>query len=220
LAAPLAAALAALAWIAAAKTSFVSPLTAALGLGLLLAALELAPRAAPPKLTASLAGALLVSLAFVGHAAAVGGVAGGVRIAIMATHLLLAGLWLGGLPALARALPSAGAQTEPLLRAFGKMGIGAAFLLATTGMIAAAWVVSLAGGPPGPRYLVTFAVKLGLISLLIAVASVNRWALTPLSASDPARAVSLLRWTVGLEQLLALAVVATVALLGQLDPAF
>lgn len=171
-----------------------------------------------PKVRAYVAGALLVSLACVGHASAVGGTAGAVRIAVMAIHLLFAGAWLGGLLPLVLALRTPGAETERTLRAFGQMAIGAVAALATTGLIIAAAVVSLAGGPPGKTYLVTFGVKLALVLGLGVVASINRWGLTPLAARDPVKARRMLWWTLGVEQSLALALLAAVAQLGLLDP--
>lgn len=171
-----------------------------------------------PKVRAYVAGALLVALACVGHASAVGGIAGGVRIAVMAIHLLFAGVWLGGLLPLILALRAPGAETERTLRAFGQQAIGAVAVLVTTGLIIAAAVVSLAGGPPGKTYLITFAVKLALVLGLGVVASINRWALTPLSAHDPVKARRMLWWTLAVEQSLALALLATVAQLGLMNP--
>ena len=172
-----------------------------------------------PKVRTYVAGALLASLACVGHASAVGGIAGPVRVAVMATHLLFAGAWLGGLLPLILALRAPGAETERTLRAFGKMAIGAVAVLATTGLIIAAAVVSLAGGPPGRIYLTTFGVKLALVLALGVVASINRWGLTPLAAKNPVAARRALWWTLAVEQSLALALLATVAQLGLLDPA-
>jgi len=192
-------------------------LSAAVLICLALVGMAFAP-ARSPRMRAYVTGALLVSLAFVGHAATIGGIAGGVRVFVMALHLLFAGAWLGGLLPLIIALRTPGAQTERLLRAFGKMALGAVAALATTGLIVAAIVVSLAGGPPGPTYLTAFAVKLALVLGLGAVASVNRWALTPLAAGDPAKAARALYWTLALEQTLALALLVTVAQLGLLDP--
>jgi len=184
---------------------------------LVLVGLALAPPR-PPKIRAFVAGGLLVALACVGHASAVGGVAGLTRMAVMSLHLLFAGAWLGGLLPLALALRAPGAETERLLRAFGRMAIGSVALLATTGLIVAAFVVSLAGGPPGPTYLTAFAVKLALVLGLGIVASINRWALTPLAARDPASARRAMSWTLAIELLLAFALLATVAELGLLDP--
>lgn len=239
LAAPLAAAAAGAAWILAlareaagdpglpdpedvfalcAETGFGGALAVAVLLALALAALASRRERPAPKLAATLSGALLTSLAFVGHAAAARGTPGAVRIAVMAAHLLFAGIWLGGLAPLARALPHAGADTERLLRAFGKTAMAAVAALFTTGMIAAAAILATAGRPPGRMYITTFAVKLALALGLLAVASVNRWGLTPLSARKPQAAARAMLVTLGLEQLLALALLATVARLTQLDP--
>lgn len=200
-------------------------LTTPSGLGLCaavlisLALVVLALRPPPPaKIRVYVTGALLVALAFVGHASAIGGIAGGVRVLIMALHLLFAGAWLGGLLPLIASLRAPGAEAERTLRAFGTMALGAVAALATTGLIIAAAMVSLAGGPPGPAYLTTFAVKLALVLGLGAVASINRWGLTPLLGRNPATARRALWWTLGLEQFLALALLITVAQLGLLDP--
>jgi putative copper resistance protein D len=98
------------------------------------------------------------------------------------------------------------------------MAIGSVALLATTGLVVAAFVVSLAGGPPGPTYLTAFAVKLALVLGLGIVAGVNCWGLTPLASRDPARARRAMSWTLAIELLLALALIVTVAELGLLDP--
>jgi putative copper resistance protein D len=192
-------------------------LAVAVAICLLLTALAFAPQPSA-KVRALITGALLVSLAFVGHASAVGGIAGGTRVAVMALHLLFAGVWLGGLFPLIAALRT-GAEPERTLRAFSKMAVGAVAALATTGLVIAAAVVSLAGGPPGPAYLTIFGVKLALVLALGVVASVNRWGLTPLSAHNPAVAKKALWWSLATEQLLAFALLAVVAQLGLIDPA-
>jgi copper transport protein len=184
---------------------------------LALAGLALAPRR-PAQLRAALAGGLLASLAFVGHAAAVSGPPGVMRIAVMAAHLLGAGVWLGGLLPLAIALPRAGADTLPLLREFSRIALATVALLAVTGMATAVAVLTLAGGTPGMTYVKTLGVKLALVAGMLGLASLNRWRLTPLAERDPAAARRALAWTIAGEQILALAVIAAVTLLGQLDP--
>jgi putative copper resistance protein D len=238
LAPPLAAAVAALAWIAALgremsgapgmpapavlgrlciATGFGRALAGAALLGLALAGVSLASRR-PARLRAALAAGLLVSLAFVGHAAAVGGVPGAMRIAVMAAHLLGAGVWLGGLPPLAVALPRAGADTVALLREFGRVALAAVALLVVTGMVVAVAVLALAGGAPGMAYVETLGAKLALVAAMLGLASLNRWRLTPLAERDPAAARRAFAWTVAGEQVLALGVIAAATLLGQLDP--
>jgi putative copper export protein len=220
---PLAASAAALAWIvilgrAPAATGAGLALAIAGLLGLALAALALVPRR-PARLRAGLSGGLLASLAFTGHAAGgPGGVPGAARIGMMAAHLLCAGVWLGGLLPLALALPRAGADTTPLLRAFGRNALAAVALLVTSGMIVAFAIVAAAGGALSKTYLGTFGLKLALVAAMLALASLNRWRLTPLAERDPAAARRAFAWTVAAEQVLALAVIAAVTLLGQTDP--
>jgi putative copper resistance protein D len=238
-AAPLAATLAALAWSVALcreltqasgapaasdllrlwrDTGFGRGLAAAMLFGLAQAGLALAPQR-PQRLKAVLAGGVLVSLAFIGHpAAGTGGAPGAVRIAVFAAHLLGAGVWLGGLLPLALALPRAGDDTAPLLREFGRIALATVALLVTTGMIIAAAVLALAAGPPSMTYVKTLLTKLALVAAMLGVASVNRWRLTPLATRDPAAARRALTWTVAAEQVLALAVIAAVTLLGQISP--
>ncbi len=237
--APLGATLAGLAWIAAlgaelagtpgfpsadvlaklcTQTGFGRALDVAVSFALALTGLALAPRR-PARLRAALSGGLLVSLAFVGHAAGgPGGVSGLARIGVMALHLLGAGVWLGGLLPLALALPRAGADTVPLLRQFSRVAMAAVALLVTSGMIVAAVVLTLARGAAGATYLATFGAKLTLVAGMLALASLNRWRLTPLAERDPAAARRALAWTVAGEQVLALGVIAAVTLLGQIDP--
>jgi putative copper export protein len=237
---PLAATLAALAWIAAlgreitgaegfpslatvvqlcTQTGFGRALAVAGLFGLALAGLALSPRR-PPRLTAGLlSGGLLTCLAFVGHAAGgPGGLPGVARAGVMAAHLLSAGVWLGGLMPLARTLPRAGPDTVPLLREFGRVALAAVALLVTSGMITAVAVVTLAGGALGRTYLEAFGVKLALVAAMLALASLNRWRLTPLAERDPVAARRAFVWTVAGEQVLALAIIAAVTLLGQTDP--
>lgn len=166
-----------------------------------------------------LAGALLVALSFVGHAAAGAGPAGGVRIAVRATHLLAGGAWLGGLPPLALALRGESASTAILLRRFGAMGAVAVTLILATGLASIAVVVAVAGGRPGPLYTQVLIIKLALVSGLLVAAAANRFWLTPRLARHPRETLTTLRRTVALEQVLGLGILASVATLGQLDPA-
>ncbi|HKR90008.1 MAG TPA: CopD family protein [Phenylobacterium sp.] len=236
---PLAATLAALAWLAAlgreiagaegfpsltvlaqlcSQTGFGQALAVAALFGLALTGLALSPRR-PARVRAALSAGLLASLAFVGHAAGgPGGFPAVARIGVMAIHLLAAGVWLGGFLPLILTLPQAGSDTLPLLRGFGRVSLAAVALLVTSGMITAFAVMALAGGAPGVSYLATFGLKLALVAALLALASLNRWRLTPLAARDPVAARRAFAWTVAGEQVLALGLIAVVTLLGQIDP--
>ena len=161
---------------------------------------------------------LLIALSFVGHAAGVGR-AGGAHIAVRATHLLAASAWLGGLPPLVLALRRESPSTAILLRRFGVLGAAAVALLLATGVVSIVFVVAIAGGRLGPLYTRVLIVKLALVLGLLALAAVNRFRLTPMMARRPHQALAALGRTVLLEQVLGLAVLASVAALGQLDPA-
>jgi putative copper export protein len=237
--APLAAAVAAFAWIAvvasesAGAETFPSlvaivQLCILTGMGRALAvaallALVLAGLALPAnrraRVRAALAGGLLVTLACVSHAGGrPGGFSAVARIAVMAAHLLAVGVWLGGLLPLARALPKAGGETARLLREFGRIALAAVALAVTTGMITAAAVLTLAGGAPGRTYLKIFGLKLALVAAMLALASFNRWRLTPLAERDPGGAVRAFTWTLVGEQVFAFAVIGAASLLGQSNP--
>jgi putative copper export protein len=64
----------------------------------------------------------------------------------------------------------------------------------------------------------TLVVKLAFVLGLIILAAVNRLRLTPMMARAPDRARRLLRATIVAEQVMGLGALASVALLGQLDP--
>jgi putative copper resistance protein D len=165
----------------------------------------------------ALSGVALASLAFVGHAADGEGAAGALRIAVMALHLLAAGAWLGALAPLVAAITGDPATAFATLKRFGALGVIAVFVIVATGLCSVAFVAA-ARGMLGLAYLRTLGVKLALAAVLLGVAGLNRWRLTPLAADQPDRAVALLRRTVILEQALGAGIVACVALLGQLDP--
>jgi putative copper resistance protein D len=165
-----------------------------------------------------LGAALLVALSFVGHAAGGGGLAGGAHIAVRVAHLVAGGVWLGGLPPLALALRRGRPSTAILLRRFGVLGGTAVALVVATGLASIVLVIGIAGGHLGPVYMRTLTVKLVLVLGLLAVAAVNRFRLTPMLARRPHEAVAALGKTILLEQVLAFAILASVATLGQLDP--
>ena len=174
------------------------------------------PRAAwAPMLAAGLA---LASLAGTGHARITGGAAGALHVASDAVHLLAAGAWLGGLAALIVATRAA--FEAEFLRRFSGMGYVAVAALVATGLVNS-WL--LVGAPSA---LVTSAygrwlgLKLALFAAMAGLAALNRWRLTPALAADPAdaRALAELRRNVIAEQLIGLAVVAVVSLLGTLAP--
>jgi putative copper resistance protein D len=161
---------------------------------------------------------ILVSLAFVGHAAAGQGAAGGIRKAVMALHLLAAGAWLGGLPSLALALRARRSPPAELLDAFGRRALLAVVVALGSGLVSILYVVITSGGGLGSAYLRVLSFKLGLVGGLLLIAATNRYGLTPLARRNARHAAVLTQASLLLEQAVALGLVAVVALLGQLDP--
>lgn len=186
-----------------------------------LAALALTALAASkrrlPWPSAALAAAALAALAFVGHGADDTGARGALRVGLLALHLVAVAAWLGALPALWAALGNDG---EPLrlVQRFGMVGAFSLVAMLLTGSATLLFVALDAPGGLGRRYLGALAIKLGFVFALICVAAVNRFQLTPLMVREPDRARRLLRRTIVAEQLLGLGALASVAVLGQLDP--
>jgi putative copper export protein/mono/diheme cytochrome c family protein len=119
-----------------------------------------------------------------------------------ALHVLAAGAWVGGLPALVLSLTAARrdedlATAQLLARRFGWLGLGAvAVLLAGGGALG--W--ALAGDPPawiGTPYGLLLLGKLGLLAVMLGIAARNCFVLTPVLARvpDAARAMArLVTW--------------------------
>ena len=184
------------------------------------AGLELVLWARPPgglRLAFSAAG--LGALTFVGHAAAGEGGTGALRLAVMALHLVAVGGWLGALPGLYLALTMNTTEAYPLLRRFGVLGVVAVSVVLASGLASLAFVAAQARWSLAAAYLGVLLGKLAVVAGLLVVAAVNRFWLTPLAKTDSAAALPLLRRSILIEQGLAMLAVATVAVLGQLDPA-
>lgn len=169
------------AWTLLSETRFGWVAGARLALAAALAILFLSPRAR--WLTLALAAAFIGSLASIGHAGAAPDSV--LPLASDVVHLLAAGAWLGGLPALALLLSSADADKAKAVRRFGTLGLVAVLALAASGL-ANAWTFLAA-----PRDLIAtgygrvLLAKLALFAALLALAGVNRFRLTP-HCAEPA----------------------------------
>jgi len=193
---------------------------------LALAATFLAPSGA---LTAGLSALLLASQAWIGHAAMGEGLAGGLRLAIQATHLLAAGAWLGGLLPLGALLaaarhdaqgPTAAAARTALIR-FSDMGVIAVGLIVLSGIANVGFMLHALDAFGTTTYGRVLALKLALFLGLVAVATVNRYRLMPRIARQPEPDAPLLARigrNVVVEQALGLLVLAAVSVLGTLPP--
>jgi putative copper resistance protein D len=153
----------------------------ALLLGLLL------PWPAMGTIQLAAAAGLMALPALVGHAGATPGAAGNIHLVSDMVHLMAAGAWLGGLPAFAlilRHAASSDEQTWPefavrMTHRFSVLGIVCVGALLASGIVNSWNLLS------GPRDLVAtdygrlVALKIGLFVAMVAIATVNRFYLTP-----------------------------------------
>ncbi len=164
-------------------------------------------------------GIATAALAFVGHGADDSGLKGDLRVLLLAGHLLAVSAWLGALPRLYLALAQGSAASSALLRRFAAVGAVCVATVVATGVGTLIFIVATAGGRLGSAYAAALFVKLTFVLALLCVAAVNRFWLTPQVGRDPERACRALRRTIVLEQALGVGALASVAVLGQLDPA-
>jgi len=151
---------------------------------------------------ALLAGLLLATLAFAGHAAAEQGAERVVHLGSDAVHLLAAGAWLGALWPLARLLARARraadsqalAFAERVTRRFSAVGIASVAALIATGVANAWYTLGSVPALFGTGYGRLLLAKLVLFAAMIAFAARNRLRWTPrLRATDSASAPLALR---------------------------
>ncbi len=180
------------AWSVLTDTRFGMVWCARLLLALVLGLLMLWPAAHLLQLVA--ASVLIALLALIGHAGATPGVAGRIHLASDMVHLLSAGAWLGGLPALMLLLARTGRSREPTWAAvvitaamrFSRLGIVSVGALLASGAVNSWNLLS------GPRDLVTtdygrlVLLKIGLFVAMVGIAAVNRYHLTPQLAAPAA----------------------------------
>jgi putative copper resistance protein D len=171
------------------------------------------------------AGALLASLAWVGHAVAAPRDERALRLAADSVHLLAAGGWVGALPGLAMlfaASLTAGVSSIAFAaraaRRFSCLGMVAVFVLLVSGTVntwfLAGDVTEWAATPYGRLLLA----KLTLFVAMVALAGANRARLTPRVAAGDASALRALVRNATLEAAAGLAVVAIVGVMGVTVP--
>jgi copper resistance protein D len=201
-----------------------------LALAVLLVALAALPeRYEVSGATATLALLVLASLGWVGHAAMEEGATGIAHRLNQAVHLAAGGIWLGGLLPLGllmrRATGPDGGAFQSLARTalphFSQMGYAAVVLVALTGMVNTALLVGSFGRLIDTPYGRLLLVKLALVAAMVAVALGNRFRLLPrlFGSMDPAAPLHALYRSVAVEQVLGLAILAVVAVLGTWPPA-
>ena len=169
-----------------------------------------------------LGGVLLVTLAFVGHAAAADH---GAIHAIHATadmlHLAGAAGWIGALPALVFCLaqPLSVAELTRLTMRFSMLGIVCVVVLAASGTVNALFLVGSFAALAGTPYGRVLLVKLGLFVVMLGLATGNKRRLTPRLVAGERNAAATLRRSAMLEVACGVAVIVLVGALGVMAPA-
>ena len=205
-------------WTVLSGTRFGAVWSARLAAALLLAVLLLWPALRWLQLAA--AAALIAPLALIGHAGATPDAAGQLHLASDAVHLVAAGVWLGGLPALALLLSSARAPRGLAARAaarFSALGVACVAALLASGIVNSWMLLSTPRDLIATDYGQLLFLKIGLFAAMLAIAAVNRFHLTPHLAGAPARR-ELMRNSVA-ETALGAGVLLLVGALGAMEPA-
>lgn len=177
---------------------------------------------------AAIGAALLVSQAWLGHAAqGDGGLRGGAMIVAYSAHVLAAGAWVGGLAPLLFALAEErgedpGSGSLKILDRFSTMGFLAVVLIVLAGLANLCFRVGASFGRLlDTPYGETLFAKLALVALMLALAAFNRFVgaarLRRASSQSPSEAARL-RTSVGVELALGIAVLGAAAALGVTPP--
>jgi putative copper resistance protein D len=136
-------------------------------------------------------------------------------------HALAAGAWLGALPALVVLLRS-GQPKAILVRGanlFSVLGIASVSIILATGIVNAWFLVGSLPGLWDTPYGQLLAVKIGVFAVMLSIAAVNRWILTPRLSSDDFMARTVLRRNATIEIFGGILIVVIVGALGTMVPA-
>src|SRR6187551_3877775 len=135
-------------------------------------------------------------------------------------HLTAAGAWLGGLLPLLVVVREASLDAAHLAaRRFSTLGTISVSVLAATALLQGTLLSGGLAGLTGTAYGAVLLLKAVLFAVLIAIAAVNRFRLTPAFAGpDAKRARRALALSIGIETVVGLCVVFAASLLSSLEP--
>jgi putative copper resistance protein D len=165
------------------------------------------------------------SLAWSGHAGGTPGIDGHLHVASDFLHLIAAGAWLGGLLPLTLLFASARNAQDPsmplLVRSvtsrFSTVGLFAVGTLLVTGVVNGAVLVGSLSALLETNYGNWLLSKIGLFAVMVGVAAINRFHLTPLLPE--VRAIRQLVRNTWIESGLGLIIIVIVSVLGTMPPA-
>jgi len=166
--------------------------------------------------------ALVVSLAWCGHAGSGMGAGGDAHVAADAVHLAAAAIWVGGLTPLLLllrpSLPLPPLERYGMVRRFATLAAWSVALLVLSGLVNTWFMTNSFRDLIGTDYGDLLLVKIALFVVMLGFAALNRFRLTPrLAASGTGGSQALWR-SVAAELVLGLLVIWVVAVLGQMEP--
>ena len=189
---------------------------------------------------AVIGGLLVASFAWSGHGIRDQGLVGGIHAGADILHLLAAGVWLGALLPLCMLILLSlrthrvgdAIATYQGLESFSSIGLAVVAVIVLSGVVNSWFLIGIDRWRMlfTTSYGLTLVFKLALFGLMLLLAAGNRFLLSPRlgcavgsrdTETDPMKlrtALRLLRKSVLIEAVLALLVLATVALLGTLEP--
>jgi putative copper resistance protein D len=173
--------------------------------------------------TSLLSAALLASLGLVGHAAMQTGAEGVLHRANHAVHLMAAGAWIGGLVPFAMCLRAYKRDDlrKDAVRAMASFSYWGQLIVAAivlTGVVNIALTSHHPPLPPTTPYRALLVAKLVIVAIMISLALVNRFVLTP-RLKTSVNALATVRATSAAEVALGCVVIALVSVFALLDPA-
>ena len=179
-------------------------------------------------LLAAISALLLVSQAWLGHAAEGGDTLyGKAMIAAYDAHVIAAAAWLGGLPPLLLAIveqreyADPGASTLRLLSRYSAMAVAVVSVIVLSGIANTAFRAAGAFGTLMQSvYGKVLLVKLGMVSIMLALAGVNRIIIMPRlsQTSDSPASAGTLEKSIALECICGILVIGAAAILGITPP--
>ena len=171
---------------------------------------------------AATSGSLLISQAWLGHAAAASASGPWPPIIAYGIHVLAAGAWLGGLPALAEltGVQVATAALEATLRRFSTLGMLSVAALLVSGLANVLFRISSLTEAAKTAYGQTIVIKITLLVLLLGLAAQNRLYVMPLLRKEQhmSRSLAILKRNVVVEQVFGAGILLAAAVLGLLPP--
>ena len=188
---------------------------------------------APIAASAAALALAVATLAWGGHGAMSEGAIGILHLGADIAHLLAAAVWMGSLLGLLLLVARPAARIDAghldlswrALHGFSRTGTVAVAIIVVTGLVNAWLILGLDGVPgiPSTPYGQLLLAKLGAFAAMVALASLNRFRLTPAlrsaaSSGAAARELGVLRASLAFEATLGIVVLALVAWLGTLEP--